>query len=62
MIYTIVAIILCGVATRLVYKRWIQLHINDLVALRERLLQMDGKDHYIQEIDELLSSKNIYMI
>ena len=57
MIYTIVAIILCGVATRLVYKRWIQLHINDLVALRERLLQMDGKDHYIQEIDELLSSK-----
>lgn len=57
MIYTIVAIILCGVATRLVYKRWIQLHIDDLVALRERLLQMDGKDHYIQEIDELLSSK-----
>eukprot|EP01050_Picozoa_sp_SAG11_P027334 SAG11_NODE_6882_length_1231_cov_131.461131_2_plen_61_part_00 len=57
MIYTIVAIILCGVATRLVYKRWIQLHINDLVALRERLLQMDGKDHYIQEIDELLLSK-----
>jgi len=39
------------------FKRWIQLHINDLVALRERLLQMDGKDHYIQEIDELLSSK-----
>eukprot|EP01050_Picozoa_sp_SAG11_P019763 SAG11_NODE_3202_length_2612_cov_235.175418_2_plen_61_part_00 len=60
MIYTIVAIILCGVATRLVYKRWIQLHINDLVALRERLLQMDGKDHYIQEIDELLSkNKNV---
>ena len=55
MIYTIVGLVLCVATTRLVYKRWIKLHMNDLISLRERLLEMDGKDHYIQEIDELIS-------
>lgn len=60
MIYAIVVFgIVCVVASRLIYKRWIKLHINDLVSLRERLLEMDGTDDYIEEIDVLLSKKYI---
>ena len=62
MIYAIVGFgIVCVVASRLIYKRWITLHINDLVSLREKLLEMDGaeRDDYIEEIDVLLSKKYI---